>query len=178
MKGRKYMILDVGSLLRGEKNRITFDYMLSPIPMDRVKFKDDAFVSGEITNSAGYMELKATAKLSYVTECDRCLDTVEGEFVLDFERVVADEGTLTEEQIEDNVDEYVIVENGKLDIDEQLSEALLLDFPRKILCSEDCPGLCPKCGKSLKEGDCGCPKKEIDPRLAVLATLLEKKDQT
>ena len=27
---------------------------------------------------------------------------------------------------------------------------------------------CPKCGKPLREGDCGCPKKEIDPRLAVL----------
>ena len=94
--------------------------------------------------------------------------------MLDFERVVADEGTLTEEQIEENVDEYVIVENGRLDIDEQLSEALLLDFPRKILCSDDCPGLCPKCGKQLKHGKCGCNTKEIDPRLAVLAKLLEE----
>ena len=79
---------------------------------------------------------------------------------------------------EDNIDEYVIVENGKLDIDEQLTEALLLDFPRKILCDENCPGLCPKCGKSLKSGDCGCPKKEIDPRLAILATLLDNKEET
>ena len=53
------MILDVGPLLRGEKNRITFDYMLSPIPMDRVNFKDDAHVTGEITDSAGYMQLRA-----------------------------------------------------------------------------------------------------------------------
>ncbi len=171
------MVIDVSPLLRGEKSRITFDYMLKPIPMDRINFKNDAHIVGEITDSAGYMQLNAEAHLSYETECDRCLDPVSGEFVLDFERVVADEGTLTEEQIEDNIDEYVIVENGKLDIDEQLSEALLLDFPRKILCSEDCKGLCPKCGKPLKYGDCGCPKKEIDPRLAVLATLLEKKDK-
>lgn len=47
------MVLDVRPLLRGEKNRITFDYMLSPIPMDRVIFKDDAHVTGEITDSAG-----------------------------------------------------------------------------------------------------------------------------
>ena len=171
------MILDVGPLLRGEKNRITFDYKLAPIPMDRVQFKDDAHVVGEITDSAGYMHLSAKAHLAYKAECDRCLDAVDGEFVLDFERVVADEGTLTEEQIEDNVDEYVIVENGRLDIDEQLAEALLLDFPRKILCDDDCPGLCPKCGKSLKYGKCNCPEKEIDPRLAILATLLEKNDQ-
>ena len=171
------MILEVGPLLRGEKNRITFEYKLEPIPMDRVRFQDDAHVEGEITDSAGYMQLKAQAHLAYETECDRCLDTVEGEFVLDFERVVADEGTLTEEQIEDNVDEYVIVENGKLDIDGQLAEALLLDFPRKILCSEDCPGLCFKCGKNLKYGKCNCTTKEVDPRLAVLATLLENKDE-
>ena len=177
MEGRKSMVLDVRPLLRGEKNRITFDYMLSPIPMDRVNFKDDAHVTGEITDSAGYMKLRAKAHLAYETECDRCLDPVSGEFVLDFERVVADEGTLTEEQIEDNIDEYVIVENGILDIDEQLTEALLLDFPKKILCSDDCRGLCPKCGKSLNGGDCGCQKKEIDPRLAILATLLEKKDE-
>ena len=176
MKGSENVILDVSPLLRGEKSRITFDYTLPPVPLDRIKFKGDAQVHGEITDNAGYMRLCATAHLAYETECDRCLDIVEGEFVLDFERVVADEGTLTEEQIEDNVDEYVIVENGKLDIDEQLAEALLLDFPRKILCSEDCPGLCHKCGKSLKDGDCGCPKKEIDPRLAVLATLLQKEE--
>ena len=167
------MILDVGPLLRGEKTQITFDYKLPPIPMDRVKFKDDAHVVGEITDSAGYMHLSAKAHLLYNAECDRCLDRVDGEFVLDFERVVADEGTLTEEQIEDNVDEYVIVENGRLDIDEQLAEALLLDFPRKILCADDCPGLCSKCGKSLKYGKCNCPEKEIDPRLAILATLLK-----
>ena len=171
------MILDMGPLLRGEKSKISFDYMLEPIPMDRVKFMDNAHVVGEITDNAGYMHLTATAHLAYEAECDRCLDTVNGEFVLDFQRVVADEGTLSEEQIEDNVDEYVIVENGKLNIDEQLAEALLLDFPRKILCSDDCAGLCPKCGKSLKYGDCGCPKKEIDPRLAVLATLLKKDEQ-
>ena len=171
------MILDVSPLLRGEKNRITFSYTLPPVPMDRIRFKGDAEVSGEITDNAGYMRLTAQAQLAYETECDRCLDPVSGEFVLNFERVVADEKTLTEEQIEENVDEYVIVENGRLDIDEQLAEELLLDFPRKILCSEDCPGLCSKCGKSLKEGKCNCPEKEIDPRLAVLATLLEKKEE-
>ena len=40
------------------------------------------------------------------------------------------------------------------------------------------PGMikCPKCGKPRREGDCGCPTKEIDPRLAILATLFDKGD--
>ena len=49
---------------------------------------------------------------------------------------------------------------------------LELNFPSKILCKEDCLGLCQRCGKDLNEGDCGCKDDEIDPRLAPLAKLL------
>ena len=45
---------------------------------------------------------------------------------------------------------------------------------RSTLCSEDCKGLCPRCGADLNLGPCSC-KKETDPRLAVLAKLLENK---
>ena len=165
------MVIDMGPILRGEVNRMNFEYTLDPIPMDRITFNDNAKVSGVITDEGGYMRLIAEAHLAYASQCDRCLEPTNHVFVLEFERTVAAEGTLTEEQIEDNVDEFVIIEKGKLDIDEQLTEALLLDFPRKILCSEDCPGMCFKCGKLLKYGACGCNTKEIDPRLAVLANL-------
>jgi uncharacterized protein len=165
------MIIDMGPILRGEVTRMNFEYTLDPIPMDRITFNDNAKVSGVITDEGGYMRLIAEAHLAYASLCDRCLEPTSHVFVLEFERTVAAEGTLTEEQIEDNVDEFVIIEKGKLDIDEQLTEALLLDFPRKILCSEDCPGMCFKCGKLLKYGACGCNTKEIDPRLAVLANL-------
>ena len=43
----------------------------------------------------------------------------------------------------------------------------------KLLCSEDCQGLCPRCGADLNEGPCQC-KPEIDPRLAVLQQFLNK----
>jgi len=171
------MILEMSPMLRGETNRIDFEYSLTPEPVDRITFEGDARVEGYVTDNAGYMRLCATAKLAYIADCDRCLEKVNGEYVLEFERTVADEGTLTDEQLEDNIDEYVVIEDGKLDIDEQLTEALLLEFPRKILCSEDCAGLCPKCGKNLNFGACSCPTKEIDPRLAVLAQLLEKEEE-
>ncbi len=171
------MILDMGPLLRGEINRMNFEYTLTPIPMDRIEFCDNAHVSGYITDEGGYMHLCASTRIEFIADCDRCLDKTRGEFVLEFERTVAAEGTLTDEQIEDNVDEFVIIEKGKLDIDEQLTEALLLDFPKKILCQEDCPGLCFKCGKNLKNGSCNCTTREVDPRLAILATLLDDKSE-
>ena len=54
---------------------------------------------------------------------------------------------------------------------------IILAFPMRLLCDEDCPGLCPKCGKPKREGECGCPTREIDPRLAVLATLLQDEEK-
>ena len=172
------MNLDLRPMLRGEINRIEVDFLLEPEAIGGVDFPEQAHVTGEITNRGGYMRLVASADIPYRGECARCLDPVSGVYTLPFERTVVTEGTLTEEQEEDNVDEFVIIEGGFLDIDDAVRESLILSFPMRLLCSEDCAGLCPKCGRSLKTGDCGCPKKEIDPRLAVLATLLEKKDET
>ena len=166
--------IDMRPMLRGEVSRIPLDYMLSPDAIEGVEIDGDAHVVGEITDEAGYMRLTLEATLPYHGECARCLAPVKGEFALQFERTVADEKTLTEEQQEDNVDEYVIIRDGELDLDEELREALILSFPMRLLCDEDCPGLCPKCGKALSTGTCGCPTREIDPRLAVLATLLEQ----
>ena len=61
-----------------------------------------------------------------------------------------------------------------LDLDEQLRDELYLCFPQKLLCDENCEGLCPKCGKPKKDGPCGCPEKEIDPRLAVLKNFFDE----
>jgi uncharacterized protein len=99
---------------------------------------------------------------------------VEGTFSLDFERTVVAEGTLSEKKLEENVDEYIVLQGGMLCPDDAVREELLLEFPKKLLCGDDCQGLCPKCGKPKKEGDCGCQTKEIDPRLAVLKKLLDK----
>ena len=84
------------------------------------------------------------------------------------------DGMVSEEKLEESVDEYIVLDNGRLVLDDAVREELLIDFPRKLLCSEDCEGLCPKCGKPKIEGDCGCVTKEIDPRLEVLKKLLDK----
>ena len=70
--------------------------------------------------------------------------------------------------------DYVIVEDGFLDIDEQMKEQLELEFPSRFLCNDDCRGLCQKCGKNLNDGNCGCSTKEIDPRLMPLQKILDQ----
>ena len=171
------MNIDLKPMLRGEITRMPIDFSIEPEAPYGVSFVGDVRVMGEITNQGGYMRLVATAEIPYSGNCARCLSDVSGVYTMPFERTVVTEGTLTEEQEEDNVDEYVILENGMLDIDDSVREALILSFPMRLLCEEDCPGLCPKCGKPLREGSCGCPTREIDPRWAVLATLKFDEDQ-
>ena len=167
------MVVDVSPLLRGDVKKIEIDYMLSPEQIDGIKF-EDAHVVGILTDNSGYMRLHLKVELAYHGECARCLAPVDGVFSLDFERTVAVEGMIDEEKLEELVDEYVLVEGKELDVDETLCEELVLSFPTRLLCSEDCPGLCPKCGKPRREGDCGCSDKEIDPRLAVLMHYFDK----
>ena len=170
------MILDITSLINGKKSRIDFEYVIESseenliLPPDDVSFTAPVRVSGYVTDNAGYMTLSATAEIDYSSHCARCLEDIFGTFILEFNRTVATKGTL---QNEDN-DEYVVVKNGLLDIDRELVEDLLLEFPQKLLCKEECKGLCSKCGKNLNFDSCDCPKKkEIDPRLAIFQKLLE-----
>lgn len=162
------MVLNMGPILRGEITRMDISYELAPEPIFDVTFPENAKVEGYLTDDAGYMRLYLTATLPYRGECARCLSPVEGVFTLEFERTVAAEGSISEEQLEENIDSYVMIRDGRLDVDEPLREELLICFPTRLLCDENCEGLCPKCGKPRKEGDCGCSDKEIDPRLAVL----------
>ena len=153
------------------------DYSLSPEQIDGVSFENDAHVSGCITDRAGYMRLMLKAELKYHGECARCLAPVCGVFSLDFERTVVTEGMMTEEQLSELDDEYVLIDGNELDVDMALREELLLDFPMRLLCSEDCLGLCPRCGKPKNQGDCGCSDKEIDPRLAILKSFFDDDDK-
>jgi len=171
------MILDIRPMLRGETNCIRIDYLLTPDLPDGTEFDGDAHVAGSITDEAGYMRLTLTVTIAYRTFCARCLEPVSGDFAVTLERTVVAEGTLTEQQLEEDIDEYTVCKNGMLDLDEEIREELLLSFPMRFLCSEDCPGLCPKCGKPLRLGDCGCPKSEPDPRLAVLKNLFDKNEE-
>ena len=159
---------DVRPMLRGERDRIEVDFELLPFEINGASIDSNVKVLGDIVDTAGYMRLALTVSFDYSGECARCLTPVTGRYETEFVRTVVSEGTLSEEQLEEDIDEYVVLENGVMDIDEELREELILDFPMRLLCSEDCPGLCPKCGKPRREGDCGCDLTERDPRWDVL----------
>ncbi|MBQ7217580.1 MAG: DUF177 domain-containing protein, partial [Synergistaceae bacterium] len=69
-------------------------------------------------------------------------------------------------------DEYMPVEiehfGRVLDVMPQIEESIYTLIPTKILCREDCKGLCPNCGADLNYGECSCRNENIDPRLEAL----------
>lgn len=173
------MKLDLRPLLAGDR-LLKFDYELTLnasedtyIFFSGVGFPSPMKVSGEITNTAGYMRMTLTMSVAYVAECARCLTPVNGEFTFDLEKTVAPRDLLGDLD-EDKLDEFAIIEDGFLDMDEQLLEQLQMEFPMRFLCREDCKGLCPKCGKNLNEGECDCDHTDFDPRLEPLRKLLEQ----
>ena len=174
------MKLDLRGLLSGDRN-LSFDYEMTLESYKEdpgsflfgVGFPSPMKVSGDITNTAGYMRMSLTASVDYTAECARCLSPVSGQFAFDLEKTVSPRNMLSNLD-EDRLDDYAIVEDGFLDMDEMLLMQLEMEFPARFLCKDDCLGLCQRCGKNLNEGECDCPKKEIDPRLALLAKILER----
>lgn len=123
---------------------------------------------GRVVNHAGALVLNGTARSELDLVCDRCGKEFSREKIVPLDMLLAD----TLEQ-EDSEDEIFLLDGNELDLDELVTTAFVLAMDTKNLCSEDCKGLCAKCGADLNLGPCGC-RPEVDPRLAALAQLLDK----
>lgn len=164
------MLLNVKPILHTPGKRLDFQFELDLSDMEfsgRYPISRPVAVSGEVRNTAGILELTLNAKSTLDAVCDRCGKAFAQEKDVPFACMLAEEL-----QNEEN-DEIVLLEDGMVDAGDLARTAFILDMDTKTLCSEDCKGLCPRCGANLNLGPCSC-KKETDPRLAVLAKLLEK----
>ena len=122
---------------------------------------------GSVVNHAGALVLNGTARSELDLVCDRCGKEFSREKAVPLDCLLADE--LEDEEN----DEIVLLEGSEVDLDELVTTAFVLAMDTQTLCSEDCKGLCAKCGADLNLGPCGC-RPEVDPRLAALAQLLDK----
>ena len=130
-------------------------------------FQEPVRVSGCVRNRADALILTGAAETMLSLSCDRCLKPFRQELRVPVECLLA-------EELEDEEnDEIVLLKDGEADLDEVFSTAVILAMDSKHVCSDDCKGLCPRCGADLNQGPCGC-KPEIDPRLAALAQLLDR----
>lgn len=125
--------------------------------------------SGTVRNTAGVLMMEGELSTTIHGLCDRCATPFDREIHFPIDVVL-----VTELASEENEDEWVFpLEGDSADLDDIVRTVFVLNLDSKLLCKEDCKGLCHRCGKNLNDGPCSC-QKELDPRFAALKQLLEK----
>ncbi|MGB9668579.1 MAG: YceD family protein [Thermosulfidibacteraceae bacterium] len=137
-------------------------------------------VSGELyirKHEAGRVSVKGNVRVVLELTCSRCLKTYRFEIVRDI-----DESYHPIDDIEFGERKHLksfeldtcYYSEGELDVESVYMEPIYLAIPMKPLCSDNCKGICPICGKDLNEDSCDCNRGVRDPRWKVLVELKEK----
>ncbi len=117
------------------------------------------------------VQIEGEIRLSLMVPCSRCLDPV----TVPFELPVSQEldFNLDEEERAAELDEQPYVFGSDLDVDGLARSELILNFPSKVLCREDCKGICNQCGANLNRETCSCVPQGKDPRMAAIQDIFK-----
>lgn len=130
---------------------------------------EPVLAEGNVRNTAGVLVMQGSIATTIHGICDRCASEFHRKVEFPIDVVL-----VTKLESEENEDEWVFpLEGDSADLDDIVRTVFVLNLDSKLLCKEDCKGLCPQCGKNLNDGPCNC-RKELDPRFAALKQLLEK----
>lgn len=133
--------------------------------------QEPVLAKGTVRNTAGVLLLDGIVETMLHGVCDRCLQPFQRPVSYVLDAVLVKE--LVDEKAED---EWVfLLQNDCADLTDIIRTAFVLNMDTRLLCREDCKGLCCQCGKDLNDGPCDC-QPEADPRLAVLQQLLKGKE--
>lgn len=109
------------------------------------------------------ISIQGDAQAMLNLQCDRCTKEVGYNLIAEFNRTIR----LM------NEDECAYLDGVDLDIIKFLNIEFLSEFPQKILCSEECKGLCYECGCDLNVQECTCDRSQVDIRMAHLKDLFD-----
>ncbi len=164
------MMLDLSPVINYEGKVLEIETQLDFCDQDTgITFLTPVKVSGQIVNIGGSLELSACLSTKILYSCDRCCEEFEQDFECPVKEVLKKE-TQDLEQKDDS--DAIYFQGSKIDFAEIVLNSIIVSLPSKILCKDDCQGLCEKCGKNLNLGDCDCDTRIADPRFDVLDKLL------
>lgn len=168
------MWLDLRDIIEIPGGEAGFDTALEPERLafpELVRFTRAPRAHGRVVNTAGVLTLRGELTAGMLCRCDRCGSEFELDKTLELNVPLS-------AHIDDEGDDAEVfpLDGDGIELGDVLSAVFILDTDSKLLCSPDCKGLCPDCGKNLNEGPCSCTKP-TDPRLAVLGQLLDKKEK-
>ena len=165
------------------------DGVLRAEPPTEFRADGASHLRGAATKMGRKVLVRTKFRVPLIGQCRRCLQPLRLDEPVELVRTYVPEAqahpTHTEHkgaESEGSFDPALVDEDtyaGKeIDLTPAIREQILLQIPSSPLCREDCLGLCPKCGKDLNEGDCGCDRTVIDPRWAALKRIqLDKKEK-
>ena len=130
---------------------------------------EPVLAEGMVRNTAGVLVMTGRITTCIHGTCDRCATEFDREIDFPIDVIL-----VSEMANEENEDERVFpLEGDSADLDDIVRTVFVLSLDSKLLCKEDCAGLCCRCGRNLNDGPCNC-QKELDPRFAALKQLLDK----
>ena len=149
----------------------SFDFQLNEKLGDEVLGTDGAVfttpvsLEGVVIKEEDIYYVEGTGSFGICMPCSRCLEPVE--LSVDFK---------LNEKFGNNAgdDEEIETFSGdSIDLSSAVMRNILAVMPMKVVCSDDCKGLCPVCGQNLNVKDCGCDTTYVDPRFEILRSLLK-----
>jgi uncharacterized protein len=138
---------------------------------NKVVFNASAKVNLDVTNVGTHLEVRGTINAVARLNCGRCLEEYDFPVETEFEENYF--SAETGERVED--DDSKPFTGDYIDITEDVVSAVQLSLPMRQICKEECKGLCSQCGINLNHEQCDCKEDDVDPRLAILKELFNKK---
>jgi uncharacterized protein len=127
------------------------------------EYADAVSVDATLDRTANEFLLTARIKAASTVVCDRCvtpfMQTLSPSYQMYYVWNDTDATRFDSSEVQ-------VIPSGLsvIDLTEDVRQTVLLAVPFKILCRDDCKGLCPHCGKNLNEGSCTCTDVTIDSR--------------
>lgn len=164
-------MLDLKKLLDGSTSKIEFSEIIEDCSFIDEAVAGRCVANGEITNHSGLILLKGNIETDIKAVCGRC-----GR-VFDYKEPVELNAKITDKLANEDEDEFILMQDFAIDIEDIVRTALILELPTRYLCKEDCKGLCEKCGSDLNYESCKCEVKERDSRWDVLLDYFGNEDE-
>lgn len=125
-------------------------------------YPDDINIKVEVNKFAKNISCKTEISTRMHLTCDRCLAEFDEDFLEIFDilfHIGQDNLDIDEENVV-----TLLPDQKEIDLTSYIQETLILSIPMKILCRDDCKGICPNCGADLNKEECRCIDKPVDSR--------------
>lgn len=155
------MLIDV-KYLADKREKFSFNESFN-IPRSNYMMDIDVKVDGVVYRKDIDYIVEGKVKTVLNLNCDLCLSAFETKLDFDLSEVYSE--TPDEDQ------EIWELSDKTIDLKPAVIANIMLNLPMQVLCSDDCKGLCPKCGHNLNDGDCGCDRGYVNPQFEKLLNL-------